>query len=60
MRFVARLSDLLLRLNSWLIPGTPVFCAPEVFTGQGYGLEVDLWSAGVVLYVGWANDDQGL
>merc|ERR1719221_2393707 len=24
--------------------------APEILTGRGYGLEVDIWSLGVVLY----------
>jgi cGMP-dependent protein kinase len=30
--------------------GTPHYMAPEVMVGRGYGLEVDLWSLGVMLY----------
>lgn len=32
--------------------GTPVYCPPEMLVGQPYGgLEADLWSAGITLYV---------
>ena len=30
--------------------GTPAYIAPEILRNKGYGLNVDLWSAGVVLY----------
>ena len=30
--------------------GTPEYCAPEVLLEEHYGLEVDLWSFGVILY----------
>ncbi|KAI0301906.1 kinase-like domain-containing protein [Multifurca ochricompacta] len=30
--------------------GTPAYTPPEVFTGQPYGREVDLWAFGVMLY----------
>jgi len=30
--------------------GTPHYMAPEVIRGRGYGLEVDLWSLGVMAY----------
>jgi len=37
------------RINSRC--GTPNFVAPEIFEGQPYGNKVDVWSAGVMLYV---------
>jgi len=30
--------------------GTPEYCAPEVLLGKPYGLEVYLWSFGVILH----------
>ena len=34
------------------IHGSPLFMAPEIIHGSGYGPEVDFWSFGVMLYVG--------
>ena len=31
--------------------GTIAFSAPEIFTDEHYSEEVDMWSAGVILYV---------
>jgi serine/threonine protein kinase len=44
-----------LRLGENTLPrddmfGTPAYTAPEMFTGEPYGREVDLWAFGVMLY----------
>jgi serine/threonine protein kinase len=31
--------------------GTPEFNAPEIFTDQVYNEKVDVWSAGIMLYM---------
>jgi len=31
--------------------GTPFYVAPDILSGEGYGTEVDMWAAGVLLYV---------
>ncbi|XP_005485938.3 serine/threonine-protein kinase DCLK3 [Zonotrichia albicollis] len=31
--------------------GTPTYVAPEILAEKGYGLEVDMWAAGVILYI---------
>lgn len=31
--------------------GTPGYVSPEVVNGEKYGLEVDMWSVGVILYI---------
>jgi calcium/calmodulin-dependent protein kinase I len=31
--------------------GTPFYVAPEIVLGEGYGPEVDMWAAGIILYV---------
>ncbi len=31
--------------------GTPGFVAPEILHGYRYGLKVDIWSVGVILYI---------
>jgi serine/threonine protein kinase len=38
------------RLLAYSTVGTPDYIAPEVFNQQGYGMEVDWWSVGVILF----------
>ncbi|XP_061616289.1 serine/threonine-protein kinase DCLK3 isoform X1 [Phyllopteryx taeniolatus] len=33
------------------ICGTPTYVAPEILSETGYGLEVDMWALGVILYI---------
>ncbi len=34
-----------------VVCGTPTYVAPEIITGQPYGPGVDMWSAGVILFI---------
>jgi len=36
--------------RTFTIIGTPQYMAPEVILGKGYGLAVDLWSTGAMIY----------
>jgi len=36
--------------RTFTIIGTPHYMAPEIITGKGYTLNVDLWSIGICLY----------
>lgn len=40
----------ILKNRTFTVLGTPHYMAPEMIKGYGYGLEVDLWSVGVILY----------
>jgi doublecortin-like kinase 1/2 len=31
--------------------GTPTYVAPEILAESGYGLKIDVWAAGVILYI---------
>ena len=33
------------------ICGTPTYVAPEILIEKGYGIEVDMWAAGVIIYI---------
>uniref|UniRef100_A0A4W4F301 Serine/threonine-protein kinase DCLK2 n=1 Tax=Electrophorus electricus TaxID=8005 RepID=A0A4W4F301_ELEEL len=53
----------------YTVCGTPTYVAPEMITEAGYGLQVDIWAAGVITYIllcgfppfrGSANDQEVL
>ncbi|KAM3146386.1 hypothetical protein pb186bvf_001355 [Paramecium bursaria] len=39
------------KIEMWTYTGTVAFSAPEIFSGGLYNEQVDMWSAGVILYV---------
>jgi cGMP-dependent protein kinase len=38
------------RPQTFTVIGTPHYMAPEILTGRGYSLQVDIWSLGIMLY----------
>lgn len=39
------------RENLYTVCGTPTYVAPEILAEIGYGLKIDVWAAGVILYI---------
>ena len=39
------------RVPLFTVCGTPTYVAPEILEETGYGLKVDIWAAGVILYI---------
>ncbi|ERL85804.1 serine/threonine-protein kinase GD17699 [Dendroctonus ponderosae] len=35
----------------YTVCGTPTYVAPEILAESGYGLKIDVWAAGVILYI---------
>lgn len=38
-------------MTSFRICGTPTYVAPEVLSKEGYGIEVDNWSLGILIHI---------
>ncbi|KAI4495668.1 hypothetical protein M0802_008503 [Mischocyttarus mexicanus] len=41
----------IVRENLYTVCGTPTYVAPEILAETGYGLKIDVWAAGVILYI---------
>lgn len=35
----------------YIVCGTPTYVAPEILAESGYGIKIDVWAAGVILYI---------
>jgi len=35
----------------YTVCGTPTYVAPEIIINNGYGIEVDIWAAGIITYI---------
>lgn len=35
----------------YAVCGTPTYVAPEILMEAGYGLKIDVWAAGIILYI---------
>lgn len=35
----------------YTVCGTPTYVSPEILKGEGYGVEVDVWAVGVIMYI---------
>ncbi|XP_045455468.1 serine/threonine-protein kinase GA29083 [Melitaea cinxia] len=50
-----KLADFGLAVEVWrplhAVCGTPTYVAPEILLETGYGLKIDVWAAGVILYI---------
>lgn len=35
----------------YAVCGTPTYVSPEILMETGYGLKIDVWAAGIILYI---------